>query len=450
MRAVVEPLEGNKVKLSVEVDEGEFDKAVEAAVRKISREVKVPGFRPGKAPRRLIEARLGPGVARQEALRESLPEFYARALRETEVDPIAPPEIDITSGEEDGAVSFDAVVEVRPQVSVAGYGGLRVTVPSPLAGEAEVEGHIERLRRQSAELRSVSRPAQTGDHVFLDVKGERQGEAVAGLTADDYLYEVGSGIVVPELDEHLAGAKVGDILGFTSAIDDGEPVTFRVLVKDVKEQVLPELTDEWASEASEFDTLDELRADILQRLSAGKRVQAAIAVQEETIKALTELVAEDVPEPLVRPEMERRVRELGRRLEANGATLAQYMAASGTSEEEFVDALRAEAVTGVKADLALRAVAELEGVEATDDDVEAEIARLAERMGRRPAEVRTDLERQDAIATVRSDVRKAKALEWLVDHVEIVDEEGHPVDRSLLSQDQPGAPSGADEAETQP
>lgn len=450
MRAVVAPLEGNKVKLSVEVDEAEFDKAVEAAVRRISREVRVPGFRPGKAPRRLIEARLGPGVARQEALRESLPEFYARALRETEVDPIAPPEIDITSGREDGAVSFDAVVEVRPQVSVAGYGGLRVTIPSPLAGEPEVEGHIERLRRQSAELRSVPRPAQTGDHVFLDVKGEREGEAVAGLTADDYLYEVGSGIVVPELDEHLAGAKVGDILSFTSAIDDAQPATFRVLVKDVKEQVLPELTDEWAGEASEFDTLDELRADILQRLSAGKRVQAAIAVQEETIKALTELVAEDVPEPLVRPEMERRVRELGRRLEANGATLAQYMAASGMSEEEFVDALRAEAVNGVKADLALRAVAELEGVEATDDDVEAEIARLAERMGRRPAEVRRDLEQQDAIATVRSDVRKAKALEWLVDHVEIVDQEGHPVDRSLLSQEQPGAPSGADEAETQP
>ena len=450
MRAVVEPLEGNKVKLSVEVDDAEFDKAVEAAVRKIAREVKVPGFRPGKAPRRLIEARLGPGVARQEALRESLPQFYAQAVREVDVDPIAPPEIDITSGAEDGTVAFDAVVEVRPQVSVAGYGGLRVTIPTPLADQSEVDGHIERLRRQSAELRSVTRPAQTGDHVFVDVKGEREGETVAGLTADDYLYEVGSGIVVPELDEHLAGATVGDILTFESSIDDGGPVTFRVLVKDVKEQVLPELTDEWAGEASEFDTLDELRADILHRLSAGKRLQATLAVREETIKALTELVAEDVPEPMVRPEMEHRLTELGRRLESKGVTLAQYMEASGMSEEDFVEALRTEAVAGVKADLALRAVADAEGLEATDDDVDEEIVRLAERMQRPPAEVRRQLERQDAIATVRSDVRKAKALEWLVDHVEIVDEQGHPVDRSLLSPDQPSAPAGADEAETQP
>ena len=449
MRAVVEPLEGNKVKLSVEVDEAEFDQAVEAAVRKIAREVKVPGFRPGKAPRRLIEARLGPGVARQEALRESLPEFYARALREADVDPIAPPDIDITSGQEDGVVAFDAVVEVRPQVSVAGYGGLRVAIPSPLADDAEVDRHLDRLRKQSAELRSVSRPAQTGDHVFLDVKGEREGETIAGLTADDYLYEVGSGIVVPELDEHLAGAKVGDILAFPATIDDGGPVTFRVLVKDVKEQVLPDLTDDWAQEASEFETIDELRADILQRLSVGKRLQATLAVREETIKALVELVAEDVPEPMVRPEMEQRLVELSRRLESKGATVAQYMEASGMSEEAFVATLREEAVSAVKADLALRAVAEAEGLEATEEEVDAEIARLAERMRRKPAEVRRELERQEAMATVRSDVRKAKALEWLVEHVEIVDEEGQPVDRALLSPDRADAPSGAEEAETQ-
>ncbi len=449
MKAVVEPLEGNKVKLSVEVDEQEFEKAVDAAVRKIAREVKVPGFRPGKAPRRLIEARLGPGVARQEALRESLPEFYAKALRETEVDPIAAPEIDITSGEQDGPVSFDAVVEVRPQVVLVGYGGLRISIPSPLADESEVDRHIDRLREQSAELRSVERPAASGDNVFIDIKGEREGETVAGLTTDDYLYEVGSGIVVPELDEQLTGAKTGDILSFTATIDEGSPVTFQVLVKDVKEKVLPELTDEWASEASEFDTVEQLRADILQRVSSGRRLQATLAVQEESIKALVELVEDEVPDPMVRPEMERRVAELARRLESRGATLAQYMEISGESEEEFVAGLRQEAVAAVKADLALRALADAEGLEATDEEVDKEIERLAERMSRKPAEVRRELERQDAIATVRSDVRKAKALEWLVDQVEIVDEEGHPVDRALVSPSRDSGPSGAQEAETQ-
>ena len=449
MRAVVEPLEGNKVKLSVEVDEQEFEKAVDAAFRKIAREVKVPGFRPGKAPRRLIEARLGPGVARQEALRESLPEFYARALREADVDPIAAPEIDITSGEAEGPIAFDAVVEVRPQVSVAGYGGLHVAIPSPVADDAEVDRHIDRLRQQSAELRPVERPAAEGDHVFVDIKGEREGETVAGLTTDDYLYEVGSGIVVPELDEQLGGAKVGDILRFESTIDDAGPVTFQVLVKDVKEQVLPDVTDEWAGEASEFDTVEELRADILQRVSVGRRLQATLAVREEALKALVELVADDVPEPMVRPEMERRVEELSRRLEGRGATIAQYMEVSGMSEEEFVAALRQEAIHGVKADLALRALADAEALEVSDGDVDAEIAKLAERMQRKPAEVRRDLERQDAIATVRSDLRKSKALEWLVEHVEIADEEGHPVDRVLLSPNPEGPPSGAEEAESQ-
>ena len=448
MKAVVEPLEGNKVKLSVEVDEQEFEKAVDAAFRKIGREVKVPGFRPGKVPRRLLEARLGPGVARQEALRESLPEFYAQALREADVDPIAAPEIDITAGESDGPISFDAVVEVRPQVSVAGYGGLRVTIASPLADEAEVDRHIDRLRQQSAELTSVARPAADGDHVFVDIKGEREGETVAGLTTDDYLYEVGSGIVVPELDENLRTTKAGDLVRFDATIDDAGPVTFQVLVKDVKEQILPEVTDDWASDASEFATVDELRADILERVSAGRRLQATLAVREEAIKALVELVEDDVPEPMVRPEMESRVAELARRLEARGATIAQYMEASGTNEEQFIAVLREEALHAVKADLALRALADAEALDATDDDVDAEVGRLAGRMQRSPAEVRRELERQDAIATVRSDVRKAKALEWLVEHVEIVDEEGHAVDRALLSPNPEAAPSGAEEAET--
>ncbi|HET7486280.1 MAG TPA: trigger factor [Acidimicrobiales bacterium] len=447
MRAVVEPLEGNKVKLSVEVDEQEFEAALDAAFRKMAREVRIPGFRPGKAPRKLLEARLGPGVARQEALRESLPDFYARAVREADVEPIAAPEIDITSGESEGPIAFDAVVEIRPTVSIAGYGGLRVTIPSPVAEEGEVDRHIDRLRKQSAELRSVERPAGDGDHAFIDIKGEREGETVTGLTTDDYLYEVGSGIVVPELDEQLRGAKAGDILAFESSIDEGAPVSFQVLVKDVKEEVLPDVTDEWAADASEFETVEELKADILQRVSAGRRLQATLAIRDEGIKALAELVADEVPDALVRPEMERRAEDLARSLDSRGVSLAQYLQVTGTSEEDFVARLREEAVEAVKADLALRALADAEGVEATEEDVDEEIERLANRMQRSPADIRRQLEQQDAIATVRSDVRKTKALEWLVEHLEVVDEEGNPVDRALLSPDPEADTSGGEQAE---
>jgi trigger factor len=434
MKAVVEPLEGNKVKLSVEIDEQEFEKALDAAFRKIAREVRIPGFRPGKAPRRVLEARIGKDAARQEALREALPDYYAQALHEHDVDAIAAPEIDITAGKETGPVAFDAVVEVRPQLNLAGYSGLRVSVPGPDVTEAEIQGQIDRLRNNFGELVPVGRPARDGDHLTIDISGSRGGEPVPGLSTDDLLYELGSATVLPELDDQLQGTRPGDILAFSAALPDGTG-QFRVLVKDVKEKILPEVTDEWAGEASEFDTVDELRADIVKRLGALKRVQAQLALRSQAVDALVELVQEDPPEGLVDQETEHRAHDLEHRLSAQNVSLATYLEATGQTQEQVVAELRAAAVQAVKADLALRAVADAEGLEATDEDIDAEIDRLAERVREKPAALRRQLERADQMPAVRSDVRKSKALEWLVGHVEVVDEAGHPVDRALLSPD---------------
>src|SRR5947209_5035741 len=374
MQSSVEPLEGNKVKVSVELDEGELEKAIDAAFRKIARETRIPGFRPGKAPRRILEARLGTDVAREEALRDSLPDFYVQALEAEEVDAIAAPEIEITSGRESGPVQFEAVVEVRPQVSVAGYQGLRVSVPSPDATDEDVDRQLDRLREQFGELQTVSRPARDGDHVLIDLKGYRHSEQIEGLTADDFLYELGSGSVVPELDEELRGKKAGDILKFTAAVPgQEEEVGFQVLVKEVKEKLLPEVTDEWASDASEFDTVDELRNDIRTRLGAVKKMQAQLSLRSQAVDALVELVSEEIPEPLINEEMQRRLHELSHRLSAQGADLAQYLQATGQSAEEFQGGLHDAAVSAVKADLALRAVADDEGLEATEEEDDADI-----------------------------------------------------------------------------
>ncbi|MGH9184629.1 MAG: trigger factor, partial [Acidimicrobiales bacterium] len=317
MRASVESLEGNKVKLSIEVAEDEFDKAVDAAFKKIAREVRVPGFRPGKAPRRLLEARLGSQVGREEALRDALPDYYSQAVREHDVDVIAPPEIEITAGEDAGPIAFDAVVEVRPRVAVPGYGGLRVTMNRPEATEAEIDAQIDRLRDQFGELRTVERPAATGDHVSINIAGSRAGEPAPGLTADDYLYEVGSGTVVPELDDQLRGAKIGDMLSFTAQVpgteDTSDPVDFRILVKEVKEKVLPDVVDEWANEVSEFDTVEDLRADIANRITGIRRAQAMMALRDKVGHALVELVEEDAPTPLVQAEVQQRLQDLAMR-----------------------------------------------------------------------------------------------------------------------------------------
>ena len=425
MRTTVEPLEGNKVKLSVEVDDIEFEQALDAAFRKIAREVRIPGFRPGKAPRKLLEARMGKDTARQEALREALPEYYAEAVKTTELDPIAPPEIDITSSGDEGPIAFDAVVEVRPQVSIIGYGGLQITVPSPKVTDEEVDRQIDRMRDRDADLNPVDRPVHDGDVVTIDITaGESE--------LPDTSYVVGSDDLVPGLDGQLAGTKVGDILQFEAAERQ-----IKVLVKDVKEKVLPEVTDEWVSEQSEFETVAELREDTRKRLETVKKLQASLAMRDEALKSLVQLVEDEAPEPLVSEEMERRARDLSHRLEHQGASIAQYFQATGVTEDGFVEQLRADAVEAVKADLALRALADAEAVEADEDDVAREVERLAERFNVKPDRLRKDLERQDALPTVRSDIRKAKALEWLVQNVEVVDEDGNVIDRADLSPQPP-------------
>lgn len=437
MRSTLAPVEGNKVKLSVEVPADEFEKAVDAAFRRIAREVKIPGFRPGKAPRRLLEARLGTDVARSDALQHALPEYYSEAIQEHEIDVIAPPEIDITAGEESGDVAFDAVVEVRPQINLGGYNSLRITLDNPEPSEEEVAERIDHLRGNFAKLETVERPAIDGDNLSIDIAGTQAGESQPGLTTDDYLYEVGSGTVVPELDENLRGAKPGDILQFTAAHPDPdeEPVDFRILVKEVKAKVLPDPDDAWATEASEFETVDELRADLTKRLGLVKKVQGQMALQQKTAEALADLVSEDVPEALVNTEMQHRLEQFAARLQAQGMGIEEWFEAAGQTQEAFLEELRDTAAQGVKVDLALRALAEAESIEVDDDDLNAEFASVASRVGQKPSQLRKDFERNHQMPLVRSDVRKRKALEWLIEHVEIVDEQGNPIDRSSFEVD---------------
>jgi trigger factor len=436
MRATAEPEEGNKVRLSVEIDEAEIDEALGEVVRRLARDLRVPGFRPGKVPRRVIEARMGGAAAlRGEALREALPTFYAQAVTDTEVDPIDSPEIDITSGDDSGPVSFDAVVLVRPTVSIPGYQGLQVTLPSLEVTDDEIDSQIDRMRATSGELVEVGRPAQDGDQVTIDIHGTRSGGSGddSDLDAEDYLYEVGSGVVVPELDDQLRGAKVGDIFTFDSSIGaEDQSVSFRVLVKDVKELVLPEEDDEWASEASEFDTAAELRADLHEKLQRRHLVQAQMALEQKTADALVELVTEDIPDQLVGEEVRERIHDLNHRLDSQGMSLGQFLGATGRDEGEFLEELRSGALRSVKLDLALRSLVEEEAIELTDEELDEELATMGERLEMDVDEVRDQLERAGRLPAVRSDRRKAKAMRWLADNVELVDEDGKPVSRDDL------------------
>jgi trigger factor len=442
----VEPLDGNKVRLKVGVPAAEFEKAIDSAFRKLAREVRIPGFRPGKAPRQLLEARLGPAVAREQALRDALPEYYAEAVASEDIDVIAPPEIDLTAGEEDGDVEFDAVVEVRPVVELRGYDALRVEIPSPEIDDEAIDAQIDALRERFADLEDKDGPLIDGDYAQIDIKGSVGGEPVDALSATDFLYEVGSGGLVPALDEQLRSAKPGAILKFDDTMPErfgehaGKDVSFQVLVKEAKKKVLPEADDDWASQASEYETIAELRADARSRLELYARVQAQMLVRDKVLEAAADLVQVDAPEPLVAQEMERRLHDLHHRLEPQGVNITQYLAATGQDQEAFVAGVRDGAAKAVKADLALRAVVAQEGIVATDDEVGTEIERLAERMSEKPSKVRRDLEQRGAVEAVRLEIARGKALEHLVERATVVDEHGAPIDLTLPA----GEPSSAD------
>jgi trigger factor len=446
MKAAVAPLEGNMVKLSVEVEETEVDSAVDETFKKLSRELRVPGFRQGKVPRPVLEARIGKPAVRHQAIDDFVPFWYQQAVRDNSVDVIADPEVEVTAGTDQGVLAFDAVVQVRPQLKLEGYQSLKVTVPNPVVSEADVQAQVDRLRGNFAELAPVEREAAVGDSVIVDMSATRDGKPVAGMAYTDYSVELGSGNDLPELDEHLPGHKAGETFTFDADLG-GQTVQVEVVVKQVQEKVLPEATDEWAGEASEFSTVGELRADIEKRLGEIKRAQAAMSLRNGTIEALVGLVVEDPPAVLVDQETQRTAQQLGERLDAQGVALKDYLAAVGRTLEELVGELRAQAVPSVKADLALRSVAEAEAIDPSDEELDEFIGRMAAQVGVSAEAFQQQVERTGRRSAVRSDLKKSKAFDWLVEHAEVVDEEGQPVDRALLQppESQPAEEAGAGE-----
>ncbi|MGD0440154.1 MAG: trigger factor [Acidimicrobiales bacterium] len=432
MRSTSEALEGNRVKLTVEVDEEELKGAVDETIRRLQKEVAVPGFRPGKVPRRLLEVRLGAQAIRAEVIRHALPDYYAQAVEEADIDTIAAPEIDITSGEDAGALAFDAVVEVRPKVSIAGYEGLVVTIPSVEPTEAEIAARLDRLREQFAQLSEVERPARDGDLVTVDLQGIRDGEVADGLSADDFVYEVGTGGIAEGADEELRGKKAGDIVEIDAPRLQGGAGKLRLLVKQVREKVLPEANDEWASDASEFDTLEELRAHLAAGLTSLKKLEARLILRERVVDALAELVSEEMPETLVAAEAERAREALAHRLAERGLTIDQYLEASGQDPNELEAEFARQAASQVRADLALRALAEAEEIVVDDKELAAQVERLASQTNQDARSLASRLARTGGLEQLRSDVRNEKAVAWLVNSVDIVDEQGDPMDRTLL------------------
>jgi len=434
VKSSVEALEGNQVKLYVEVEEAEFDAEMDKAFKLIAKEVRLPGFRPGKAPRKVLEAQVGLGPAREQALRDGVPEYLSKAVREHNVDLIATPEVEITDGQESGPVEFEATCTIRPIVEVPGHDSLTVELPVLEVSDEELEEARNAELRKSGALVDAERPAENGDFVTVDLVATRDGEEVVGLNTEDWNYEIGQGWVSDDFDEHLIGASVGDELSFSS-IPKGteEAADFTVKVTAVQHMDLPELTDEWVGDnTGEFETIDEWTASIKERISEQKLNGMRQGLVTKITDALTGLAEIEAPESMVDSDLNQRVQNTMQQFQAQGIDFGQWMQMTGQEPEQFIESMRGQSEQAVKADLALRAVAVAQNLEVEDHEIEGQYARMAMQYGQKAKEIRKAYEQNDAVPELISEIKKNKALDWLVHNVAFVDETGAALDRDLV------------------
>jgi trigger factor len=438
MNATTTALENNHVKLVVEVDEPEMAEAIDAAAAKLSKEVSIKGFRKGKVPKNVLMAHLGgPSALRNEAIRDSIPDFYAHAVSDTLIDPIAQPDINITAGEEEGVLVFEADVEVRPEVSITGHGDLRVTIPSPVVTDDEVNAQIDRFRETDAVLNEVDRPIVTGDLVSMDVHVEQVASEEDPLDMSDFMYTVGSGSITEGVDELIVGMKAGEELKVNGNIGQGGVATYELSLKKVQERELPELTDEWVQENTEWQSADEMRDTIFAQMRRMRVAEAQRTQRDSVLVALSDLVSADVvPDALVQDETNERLHDLGHRLEQQKLNLETFLQVTNQSSDRLLETLRADAVRAVRIDLALRALVREENLEPTDQEVDEELATTAEAMKVSADRLRTNLRDTGRVVTFRAEVAKMKASRWLTDHVTYVDPEGVEIDPNLLKADE--------------
>jgi trigger factor len=427
MTANVTKLEENKVRLDIEVAPEKVRRGVEAKIKELGRQVRVPGFRPGKAPRRVIENRLGRDYIYMEALQDQLPTWYSQAVVETDVRPIDQPEIHFDDPlDEEQGFKFSATVEVRPEATLGDYKGVEVPRREVEISDEDVEEQLEELRGQFATLAAVEgRPAKEGDFVILDFRGERlTGGPLEGAEAEDYMLEIGRGELLPDFEENIVGMEAGGRkqFGVTFPMDyaeeplRGESVLFNVHAKEIKERDLPPLDDEFVKEASEFETLDELRAAVREQLEAAAEQRVDGEFRGRVLDVVAEGAEVDVPEVMVHEKAHEMVDSFERSIRAQGMDPEQYYQLAGTNHHEFEERVSPDAEDTVKKELVLEAVAAAEGIAADEEEVMQEIGHLAEDSERSPEDIAALMRSNGTYSMLEEEISRQKALDFLVEN----------------------------------
>jgi trigger factor len=438
VQSAVETLSPTRVRLTVEVPFDELKPELDSAYKKIGKQVRVQGFRPGKVPPRILDQRVGRGVVLEEAVNEALPRLYSEAVTEAGVTPVARPEVDVTGLEDGDKLSFTAEVDVRPEFELPAYDALSVTVADAVTTDEDVDQQVDELRERFAKLSPVERPAGEGDYLTLDLVATVDGTEVPGGTASGLSYQVGAGNLLEGLDEAVTGKSAGDATSFTTTLVagdyEGHAAQVAVTVRAVNERELPTADDAWA-ETLGFESLAALRDDIRGRLERAKKLEQGVEARDKVLEALLERVDVPLPESVVEGEIAWRRESTQSQLQQAGMTLDQYLESEGKGEEEFDEEVREGATTAVKAQLVLDAVADREELGVTDAELTDQVVRRAQRAGVSPDQYAQSIVQSGQLQGLVSEVRRGKALATVMEAATITDESGSPVDLEALRDD---------------
>ena len=411
-------------KLTIEVSAAEFEKALEDAFLKNKNKISVPGFRKGKVPRQMVEKMYGPEIFYEDAANALIPDAYSKALDECEEDIVSSPEIDVTQIEKGKSFIFTATVALKPEVKLGKYKGVKVEAAEVTVTDEEVDAKIEKERENNARTIEVTdRPVKDGDMTVLDFEGFVDGVAFDGGKGENYPLTIGSGAFIPGFEEQLVGAEIGKEVEVNVTFPEdyqaeelkGKAAVFKCTIKEIKEKELPALDDEFASEVSEFDTLEEYKKDVKETLTIEKEKAAREAKEAAVIDAIIADSDMDIPEAMVTTQQKQMIDEFAQRMQMQGLSMEQYFQFTGATLDKMMEQVRPQAETRIKSRLVLEAVAAKEGIEATEEDYEEEIKTMAEVYQMEPDKIKEMLP-EKSVKGIKEDIAVKKAAEFVVNN----------------------------------
>ncbi len=451
MKSTVEKLSPTRVRINVEVPFTELEPDFDRAFKELAKQVRLPGFRPGKAPRKLLEARVGREAMLDQIVGEAVPGRYTEAVTSSDVQPLGQPEIEITKKEYGEDLVFTAEVDVRPEITLPDLSALEITVDPIEITDEEVDAELQSLRARFGTLTGVDRPAQDGDFVSIDLSATVDGQDVPEATTEGLSHEVGSGQLIEGLDDAIVGLSEGESKEFTTTLAAGEhagkEAVVTVTVKSVKERELPEPDDEFAQLASEFDTIDELRESLTEQVRRVKRVQQAEQIRDKALELLLEQTEVPLPEKIVQAQIDDTVHNAIHGLDHDEDRFAEQLAEQGTSREEFDANTRTEAEKAVKTQLLIDALADQLDVQVGQGDLTERLVLMSRQYGLEPQQLLQILQQNNQLPAMFADVRRGLTIAAVVQGARVKDTDGNEIDTTEFFGPSGGAQAEAEEAD---